>query len=523
MRSSQILAILFSLLAFISCKKEDKEKVTIPVVGTKEISPLTPTSVIGGGKIINNGGMPILAKGVCWDTLACPTIDDEMTNDGTGDGEFTSLIEGLKPGKWYYVMAYATNSEGTGYGNEVTFFTPPLTPKITTSEISSISSTSATGGISVEVGEGIKILYKGICFSKTPNPTIDGQYLYIQYADETGRFSGNMTSLLPHTRYYVRAFIIFQILFSDEYYFVMYGNEVSFITASVLPAVKTGLANSVLATTANLEGEVLDNGGDPIIRRGICLDTINNPDLDDQIFYADGELGFFSIKISELKPNTWYYFRAFAENDIGTAYGTEEGFLTSTGSVTDISGNIYATVKIGTQIWIRENLKTTMYNDGTNIPQVIDEAAWLYSETPAYCWYNNLENTTYGILYNWYCVNTGKLCPIGWHVPSQEEWITLRNYLSPNPGRKLRESTTTHWINNEEMTNNSSGFTALPGGARYPHFNKLGENGYWWSSLEFDLGPTWAKVQIISGTIYYIIENSPTPKQNGCSVRCIKD
>ena len=141
-------------------------------------------------------------------------------------------------------------------------------------------------------------------------------------------------------------------------------------------------------------------------------------------------------------------------------------------TVTDIDGNVYHTVKIGTQTWMVENLKTTKYKDGSVIPLVTDNSAWYNSLTPAYCWYNNdatSHKDTYGALYNWYAVSTGKLAPDGWHVPTNSEWTILENYVSANLGTSgsvvKALSVTTNWITstsagaigNDLTKNNSSG------------------------------------------------------------------
>lgn len=141
-----------------------------------------------------------------------------------------------------------------------------------------------------------------------------------------------------------------------------------------------------------------------------------------------------------------------------------------TNSVKDIDGNKYKTIKIGTQIWLSENLKTTTYNDGTAIPLVKNYDAWAELSTQAYCWYNNdsTNKEVYGALYNWYAVNTKKLCPEGWHVPSDEEWTELRTYLGDkgNAGLALKESGTSHWKSPNSDASNTTGFTGLPGGYR---------------------------------------------------------
>jgi uncharacterized protein (TIGR02145 family) len=177
-------------------------------------------------------------------------------------------------------------------------------------------------------------------------------------------------------------------------------------------------------------------------------------------------------------------------------------------TVTDIEGNVYHTVKIGTQVWMLENLKATHYNDGTAIPLVIDSMAWGKLTTPGYCWYNNdaaKYKNMYGALYNWYTVNTGKLAPTGWHVATDAEWATLQNYLIAN-GYNYDGSTsknkfakslaaTTNWtpdpesysgtIGDDLSKNNRTGFSALPGGFRDGFgFSDAGDNGFWWSSTE---------------------------------------
>ncbi len=188
--------------------------------------------------------------------------------------------------------------------------------------------------------------------------------------------------------------------------------------------------------------------------------------------------------------------------------------------VTDIDGNVYHTVIIGTKQWTVENLKTTKFNDGSSIPTETDNETWITLTTPGYCWYNNQSGykSTYGALYNWYAVNTGKLAPEGWHVPGVNEWKTLINYLGGEDvaSAKLREKGTIHWKNLNEESTNEVGFTALPGGYRYAFGGtEMGENCYFWST---------------QSNTYLILNNSvsiwtPWVDANciGLSVRCIKD
>jgi uncharacterized protein (TIGR02145 family) len=194
--------------------------------------------------------------------------------------------------------------------------------------------------------------------------------------------------------------------------------------------------------------------------------------------------------------------------------------------VTDVEGNNYQTVIIGTQEWMKENLKTTKYNDGTAIPL---DTIWNLPTTPVYCWYNDDATTyksTYGALYNWYTANTGKLCPTGWHVPSDAEWTVLETYLggSSVAGGKLKETGIIHWTSPNTSATNESGFTALPGGYRdnYGGFGNILGSGVWWSSTEYGIGASSSWDRRIDYVGSYILRDLDN-KTFGFSVRCVKD
>ena len=202
-------------------------------------------------------------------------------------------------------------------------------------------------------------------------------------------------------------------------------------------------------------------------------------------------------------------------------------------SVTDVDGNDYTTVKIGNQVWMAENLRTTKFNDGTDIPLMTDNIGWANLTTSGYCWYENDYNTygiIYGALYNWYSVNSGKLCPAGWHVPTDAEWTILTDFLggSDLAGGKLKESGISHWWE-PNTGSNETGFTALPGGARYGNVNYppldgtfrfIGEFGHWWTATELDASDAWYRwilhlSDIVAVADYY--------KTSGFSVRCLEN
>jgi len=198
-------------------------------------------------------------------------------------------------------------------------------------------------------------------------------------------------------------------------------------------------------------------------------------------------------------------------------------------TVTDYDGNIYNTVQIGNQCWMKENLKTTKYNDGEDIPLVTDNTEWINLENSAYCWYNNDETTyknTYGALYNWYTVNTGKLCPLGWHVATDEEWTILSDLFGGFniAGGKLKEAGTAHWLSPNTGATNESGFAALPGGRRsYISGNYYSNTrmGFFWTSTKESL--TSAYGRMMAYDYEYILRGIYESFRPGHSVRCIKD
>lgn len=195
--------------------------------------------------------------------------------------------------------------------------------------------------------------------------------------------------------------------------------------------------------------------------------------------------------------------------------------------VKDIDGNSYKTIKVGEQIWMAENLKTTRYNDGTDIPLITGNDDWSVLESPGYCWYNNdslLYAGGFGGLYNWYSVETAKLCPPGWYVPDDEDWTILVNYLGGESvaGGKLKEVGTRHWHSPNTDASNESGFTARAGGQRNSEgvFEYVGQYGVWWSSTQTDLHTAWTRGISHGGMT---IGRGFSDKKTGRSVRCVRE
>ena len=430
----------------VRCLRDELSAATLPTVTTNTISSIAATSATCGGNVTATGGASVTARGVCWSTSQNPTVSYSHTTDGSGTGSFTSSITGLTANTTYYVRAYATNSAGTSYGGQFTFTTAaPTVPTVATNNVSGITATSATCGGNITSDGGANVIARGVCWSTAQNPTV----------------SGNHTT----------------------------------------------------------------DGSDT---------------------------GSFTSNIMELTANITYYVRAYATNSAGTGYGEQRSFTTfacGSSTVTDYDGNSYNTVQIGSQCWMKENLRTTHYSDGTSIP-----AGSSWSQTnPYYYDYSSsgIALAQRGYLYNWLAVMHGAsssttnpsgvqgICPTGWHVPSDAEWTQLTDYVSSQSGYVCgtnntyiakalasstgwNTSTTTCAVGNNQSANNATGFSAVPAGLDYGSFGYAGDRAGFWSATQSSN---------YSGTAYYhylnygsrIVSRDNYNKYGGFSVRCLRD
>jgi uncharacterized protein (TIGR02145 family) len=440
LRSSVLAVLLFA--SFISCQK-DKENSKLFNVVTVEVYAIRNTDAVCVCSVEGRNSDKVAERGVCWSNTTSPTIEDSRTVEGGGTGSFTSYLTGLTSNTTYYARAYARNRNGVTYGNPLKF-TTNRGAELTTSEVSMITQTSAMCGGNITF-EGIPIITtRGICWSVNANPTINDNMSI--NGSGLGSFVATMTDLSPNTTYYVRAYATS----STE---TVYGNLVSFQT---------------FANTINF-----------------------NP---------------------------------------GLTYGT----------MTDIDGNVYKTITIGSQTWMAENLRTTHYRNGDAVENVTDNVPWYELTTGAYCQYENNASisVTYGLLYNWYAVSDARnLAPVGWRVPTHADWDILIKYLDPTAninatgsigtdiGGSLKEATLAHWQSPNAGATNSSGFTALPGGFRENSnnngnfFDNGGSADFWTSTMA---NPNEADFIWISyyGQDIYIGSNWMA---HGFSVRCVKN
>jgi uncharacterized protein (TIGR02145 family) len=295
------------------------------------------------------------------------------------------------------------------------------------------------------------------------------------------------------------------------------------------PSVTTNLATEVTRVSAQCGGEVTSDGGAAVTSRGVIWST-NSAVWPPANCTSDGTgTGTFSSSVTGLTGKTTYYVAAYATNEVGTSRGSVVTFKTtdSTGTVTDADGNIYHTVKIGSQWWMAQNLMTTHYRNNDSIPNVRENSVWTLLATGAYSDYSNDPSivATYGRLYNWYAVTDGRsLAPVGWHVASDDEWRTLVDYLggADFAGGKMKETGSTHWSNPNAGATNESGFSGLPGGCRNfsGSYSDRGADAYFWTSTETDPYDAWFR------KLFFDYPNANGPYLNkayGFSVRCVRD
>ncbi len=310
---------------------------TLPVnadLTTTQVTAITTISASSGGNLVNDGGTPVIARGVCWSTTTNPTIANNKTTDGSGKGGYASAIPGLTPGTTYYVKAYATNSVGTAYGNELTFTTASIPASLTTAAVTAATSVSALSGGSISSNGGAAVTIRGVCWSTSQIPTISDSKTVDGAGD--GSFISTLKGLTASTTYYVRAY-------ATNISGTSYGNEVSFISASTSPTLATSQITDITGISASGGGNITNDGGSPVVSRGICLSVSPNPTISNTKTSDGSGAGIFTSKILGLTSGLTYYVRAYATSNIGTSYGNEVTFVASNLKITTASSGTITT------------------------------------------------------------------------------------------------------------------------------------------------------------------------------------
>jgi len=510
-----------------------------PELVTLELSNITDITAICGGNILTAGTTDIKERGVCWNNEGTPTSIDNKTTNGAGTGEYASMISQLAPSTTYFVRAYAENSVGISYGNELQFSTlaSPTAPSLNTSLPTNISLTSVTLGGNVSSNGGASIIQKGVCWGISNNPDINGGN-NVASTNGTGPYSVSVTGLNANTIYYARAY-------ASNNVGISYGQEVNFsTTAFQAPSAITNVALNLSQTKATLNGTVNANGNSTTITFEYGTTTTYGTEVNATPSNVTGNSNIdVSFYLTGLTAGETYQYRIKAINEGGVVTGSNISFNTIDASVCqDIEGNIYETEEVGNQIWMIENLASSIYPNGSTIPLVSNNAQWANIEDSntgdAHCFYNDDSNSDYGALYTWAAAmgdnaisssaNPSEIqgvCPDGWHLPSDAEWTELTNFLGGEnvSGGKMKETGTTHWIEPNSGATNESNFSALPSGFRSNNsgiFDYQGRRGYWWSSTQHSNTFAWYRYPSYNNDDIY--RNSYN-KSYGFAVRCIKN
>lgn len=422
-----------------------------PILATTTVTSITTTSGSSGGNITNDGGSAVTARGVCWSTSTNPTTSlTTKTSNGAGSGSFISSISNLTPSTKYYVRAYATNSSGTGYGDEVSFTTNAASPPtLSTTAISSISYRSSSSGGQITSDGSAPITERGIVWSTTTGPTYEANSGKTSNGTGTGNFTSNLTNLQPGTTYYVRAF-------AKNAGAIGYGDEKSFSTMPlIVPVLTTTQISEITSATAKSGGTITDDGGTSITAKGICWSTSPNPTilLSTKTSNGTGTATFIS-DLASLTLHVTYYVRAYATNSTGTGYGDEIVFTTkyAIGETGPAGGYIFYDKGVSSSGWRYLEAAPADYHS------IIAwwNGTWTYQNSPGISPDKTLGsgkiNTPLIVAANSNLQNAAKVCDdysingySDWYLPSIDELEQICTSLFSNGKGNFNYTTATYW------------------------------------------------------------------------------
>ena len=379
----------------------------LPTVNTDTTTNITGISATCQGTVVSDAGHTISACGICYSLYPHPTLNDSVvlaSAVSTGVGTYSCNLIYLSLGTTYYYRAFATNADGTTYGVEKTFTTIAL-PTLITDTVSSITTTTATCGGTVLTDGGDSVTICGVCFDTLPNPTVYGNNIFVSQTAGLGHFTCSMFSLTPGRTYYVRAYAI-------NAAGMAYGQQVSFIALNY-PTVTTNAISNITSTTATCGGNVTFDGGASVTARGVCWSTSQNPTIADSHTNDGTGTGAFTSNLTNLIDGTTYYVRAYVTNSIGTSYGAQVSFTTS---------STRFSVSVGTQVRFSPGNLQWSATNGASTPTThvaadgIVEGTWRFAEHQ----WDFVGDTTNGTVYA-----NGVKCNNAFASSSYTGWIDL--------------------------------------------------------------------------------------------------
>ena len=510
----------------------------VPTIEAVEPTDVSYYSFTCGGNVTDAGTYAVTARGLCWATTPNPTISNPYIALGSGTGTFSHTFTDLTANTTYYVRAYAINSVGIAYSEQMEVTTLANTAPVVVTQSASVVG-MCQGNVTSD--GGLEVTERGFCYSTYPNPTIYDNY--VAAGSGNGAFTATLPDLVIGTTYYIKAY-------ATNSLGTIYGEQMSF-TFATLPTVTTSAVSNIDSPSVTCGGNVTADGYAAVIARGVCWSTSHNPTISNSKTTDGTGTGSFTSTLASITAGTTYYVRAYATNGAGTAYGAEVSFTAQCpATVSDMEGHSYDVVKIGSQCWMKSNLRAKKYADGTSISQGSQA-----STTTAYWYYPNCNssNQSYGLLYNWKAVmhNSSSstsnpsgvqgICPTGWHVPSNAEWSQLTNYVASQSnylcsnnnasiGKALAStddwdsSTTTCAVGNTPSSNNATGFRARPAGiysSSYGGCSYFSRQAAFWSSTQASTSSNACCRTLTCDTID--MGSISSTKSNGFSVRCVRD
>ncbi len=532
------------LLVILSCEKEEENfistnKIELSDFEIRDISYKKATLF----SRIPNDVIDIDIIGHCWSKDSFPDISDNSTAyEKVLNGTITSNIVELDHNSTYFVRAYFKKQDVVIYGDIKSFKTLEIEP--TSTELLdywNLTSKSVSLNSIVHNFDTIKTDSSGFCWNTVGNPTVSGDNTIgniVKYYVGYDIIVANISDLEVNTAYYFRSYAVNEAGIS-------YSNQIEIKTTDGTPIIETVGFDEVTLSSLKIGGKIISSEGKEIIEKGICWNINGQPIIDDNIHVEGAGYESYISFIEGLTEGETYYFRAYAISSNGIGYGNElsvtltEDYL----SIKDIDGNWYNVVKIGNQFWLKENLKTTHYADGTAILDG-SEIAYLnvndkYWMIPTDVIDKDSYVDTYGLLYTWSAAINGfvgsnsnpsniqGVCPDGWHIPSDSEWDELADIYGGgimNVGGPLKDLGYEYWNQPNLGATNESGFTALPAGYRYdsPDYGDAGNSAHFWTSSEYVNNSDYAMYRACQSS-YASLYHQEISKKSGFSVRCVKD